>query len=359
MSANDSKILINDEHGAWHVIDLAGNKIVPVKDMPQANPGTLLWDAHDGNVFYFTRQNSLMKGIIRGQNVQSSPLHTFSEYKIVLLPDKTDLSIDGQSVAMWGGNTTEVGALDVFTYNMRTGAKKRPYETECTQVVSYIQGPCVHGITQTADDNVIIDFANDGTCKECGNRLWNGSELSHVQDITNHMDTGYNLAGASIVIDVGNSRTLKGLRNPCPSGWGVDVRSLKNPDSSECLLDNQPDYHVSFRGEALQPWAAFSFFDGRKPGPEYFNKSKDFQAPTTNNWKLYEDELVLARIDGKVIFRLAHARSRSAEGFWAEPRAAISRDGKYVIFDSNMAYAENGCPRGLEDCADVYLIRVR
>ena len=57
---------------------------------------------------------------------------------------------------------------------------------------------------------------------------------------------------------------------------------------------------------------------------------------------------------------MAQARSRSAEGYWATPRAAISRDGKYIVFDSNMAYP-NGCSGKVHvknECMDVYLIRV-
>jgi len=354
ISADDSKVFVGG-----HVTDLAGRPIVSEQNMPQANQGTLLWDAIDGNVFYFARKNSLMKATITGGNLKSSVVHTFSEYKVVVLPDKTDLSIDGQSFAMWAGTTQDVGQLEIFTYNMKSGAKRKPYITKCTQTVAYVQGPCVHGITQTADNNVIIGFANDGSCEECGNRLWNGQGLVHVQDGTNHIDTGYDLDGNSVFIGVGQPSILPGERNACPSGWGLDVRRLSDVHSATCLMDKQPDWHVSYRGSESQPWAALSFFDGRKPGPELFNNNRDFRQPSSSNWKLYEDEIVIARIDGNAVYRLAHARSRSAEGYGAQPKAAISRDGRYVVFDSNMAYAQEGCPAGLQqDCADVYLIRI-
>ena len=58
--------------------------------------------------------------------------------------------------------------------------------------------------------------------------------------------------------------------------------------------------------------------------------------------------------DDKVPETTAHHRSRSAEYYWAESRAAISRDGRYVIFDSNMNLSDTG----LNDYTDVYLIRV-
>ena len=134
---------------------------------------------------------------------------------------------------------------------------------------------------------------------------------------------------------------------------------MNDVSSAVCLLDHQPAWHVSYRGSASQPWAALSFFDDRKPGPELFNNNKRFQVPSSSNWQLYEDEIILARIDGGAIYRLAHARSRSAESYWSQPHAAISRDGKYIVFDSNMAYVQGGCPSGIADCSDVYLIMVQ
>lgn len=359
MSADDSRVLIGDEHGNRRVVDLVGNVIVASKDMPAANPGTILWDAKNGSLFYFTRDNSLMSGLIEGHSVKDSVVHTFKEYRVVTLPDKTDLSIDGKSFAMWGGHTIGTGSLDIFTYNMQSKMKKTPYATTCSQIVPYVQGGCVHGITQTADDNVIIGFANDGSCAECGNRLWDGKKLVPVQDGTNHIDTGYDLNGRSVFIEVGRDSTLPGEKNPCVSGWGLDVRWLQDLASATCLLDNQPSWHVSFRGSSSQPWVALSFFDDRKTGPELFNNNPQFQEATKMNWQLYEDEIVLVRIDGSETYRLAQARSRSVESYWAEPRAAMSRDGRYLVFDSNMAYALQGCPSGIEDCSDVYMIKVR
>jgi len=359
MSADDSKILISENDGNWIIVDPKGNIVVPVSHMPNRNDGVLLWDASSGNTFYFTHGNSIQRGTITGDKVHVSTVHSFQEYRIVVFPDKTDLSVDGQSFAMWAGHTTETGALDIFTYNMKTDTKRPPYTTHCSQIVPYIQGSCVHAIAQTADDNVIIGFAQDGTCDECGDRLWDGQKLTKVQNNTNHFDTGLDLRDRSVFVELGGPTTLPGERNPCRSGWGLDVRQLYDLSLATCLMDKQPDSHISYRGGPSQPWVAVSFYDSRKKGPEFFNNDPNFQRPTGSNWHLYEDEIVLARIDGTALYRLADARSRSAEGYWAEPRAAISRDGRYVIFDSDMAYAKEGCPASLADCTDVYLIKVR
>jgi hypothetical protein len=68
------------------------------------------------------------------------------------------------------------------------------------------------------------------------------------------------------------------------------------------------------------------------------------------------------------LYRLARAYSRSDENYDAQPQAAISRDGKYLIFNSNMAHSA-GCPGtalqpggpegGQTSCSDVYLIKIQ
>jgi hypothetical protein len=72
-------------------------------------------------------------------------------------------------------------------------------------------------------------------------------------------------------------------------------------------------------------------------------------------WPLYAEELLLVKIDGTSVYRLAHHHSRSAEYYWAQPHAVISRDGKYVLWDSNFDISSTGDA----NYADVYLIKVQ
>jgi hypothetical protein len=146
----------------------------------------------------------------------------------------------------------------------------------------------------------------------------------------------------------------------------LDARQIYNPLSAVCLLDNPPSWHVGYRGNAQQPWVGLSFFDGRSPSPEWFDNNGNYAAPSSGNWLLYEDEIIVVRIDANnnsnYVYRLARAYSRSGEDFYAQPHAAISRDGKYLAFNSNMAYAHSGCPANFQTtsgCTDVYIIKVR
>ena len=363
MNSADSLLMISSNDGGWRIKGTAGNLVVAPDKMPKMNDGHPVWDASDANVFYYTYENGLYKGEVRAHKISGSLLERFKEYRGVTSPDSADLSQDGDHIALAGLNPDDT--LDVFVWSLGRRQKTSIYRTNCTVnkwgITQTPQPGCLHKILLTADNLLAIDFASDGTGREEGVRLWDGNRLLHLQDRTNHIDTGYDVAGVPIFIDLGRDSTLHGEKNPCPSGWGLDVRQIHNAQSATCLLDNQPSWHVSYRGSASQPWVALSFFDDRESGPEFFNRDARFRPPTLANWRLYEDEIVLTSINGEKVYRLAHARSRSSENYFAQPHAAISRDGKYVIFNSDMAYP-NSCPPRMHvatECTDVYMIRVR
>lgn len=361
LSADDSLLLITSNAGTWRVKDTKGNDVVPVGKMPAMNNGHPVWDASDGNVFYYASGKTLYKAAVRENAVKKTELHTFKEYRGIVSPDAADLSQDGDHIALVGQNPDNT--LDVFVWSLSKGAKTSVYTTTCKidgDVTGTQQPGCIHKLLLTPDNLPAIAFAKDGSDAEQGARLWDGQKLERLQDTTDHMDTGYDLKGNPVFVESGNGHYTRGFTNPCAGGWGIDVRELHDTSRSSCLLDKLGNYHVSYRGGASQPWVALSFCDTRKPGPELFKNSPGSQEPSPGNWDVYEDEIVLARVDGGAIYRLAHERSRSAENYWAQPHGAISRDGKYVVFASNMAYP-NGCPRNMHvanECMDVYLIQV-
>ena len=362
VNAADTMVLINAINGTWRIKSMDGKIVIPPNKMPPMNDGHPVWDSSDGSVFYYVRGKDLYRATVMEGSVKSAVLHTFDEYRGIGTPDAADLSQDGDHIAIVGQNPDKT--MDVFVWSLHSHVKTSIYRTVCTignwDVTATPQPGCVHKLLLTANNLLAIAFADDGSAAEQGLRLWDGTKLVHLQDVTNHADTGYDLAGNSIFIATNNSSTLAGLANPCPSGWGLDVRQQDHLSAAVCLLDKQPSWHVSYRGSARQPWVAISFFDTRKQGPEFYSKNENYREPSASNWMLYEDEVVLGRVDGSAVYRLAQARSRSAESYWAQPHAAISRDGKYVIFGSNMAYP-NGCPAKMyvpNECTDVYLIKV-
>ena len=361
INANDSMLFIVSNDGNWQIRSVSGDVVIPAARMP-AFSGHPVWDASAENVFYYAAGNVLYKAMISGASAASTILHKFGEYSGIVSPDAADLSQDGNHIALVGQNADNT--MDIFVWSLDRQSKTSLYTTTCTingKVNGAAQPGCIHKLQLTADNLLTIQFLEDGSGAEQGVRFWNGRALVHVQDKTDHYDTGSDLNGKSVFIASNNSSTLSGLTNPCASGWGLDARQLDNLPSAACLLDHQPYWHVSYRGSSFQPWVTLSFFDDRKSGPELFANHSKYERATAENWKIYEGEIVLAKIDGSAVYRLTHARSRSAENYWAQPRAAISRDGKYVVFTSNMAFP-SGCPSDMHvagECSDVYLIKVR
>jgi len=367
-NVNDTYLLLSDGWGRHFVTDLKGSSVVPTANMPGANNGWVLWDATNPSVFYYTSGNSLMKGTISGSSVATATVHQFGEYGAINFMDETDVSQDGAHVVVIGGDTSGSSPENVFVYNFVANTKGPVYTTSCTGSVDAPNNGCLHKLIQTPDNNVAIDFASDGSGPEQGVRLWDGvTSLLHLQDSTNHMDAGYDLNGNAVYIEVGNSTYTLGITNPCPSGWGLDVRQINNPQSAVCLLDNQPSWHVGYRGNAQQPWVGLSFDDQLTvPDPEWFANSSNYTAPTSSNWALYKDEIIVVRIDANnsssKVYRLARGYSRTDEDFNAQLKGAISRDGKYIAFDSNMAYAQSGCPANFQtstNCTDVYVVKIQ
>ena len=62
--------------------------------------------------------------------------------------------------------------------------------------------------------------------------------------------------------------------------------------------------------------------------------------PEENGWSAFEGELFLQYTDGR-IDRLVHHRSSSC-GYWVQPRASLSRDGRYAIFASDWGQQTGG-----------------
>jgi hypothetical protein len=384
-NANDTYLMLADGWNRHFVTDLQGNIIVSIADMPNcsnsgactasngSNDGWFYWDATNPAAFYYTFGNSMMKGTITGSSVNATTVHQFTEYAAINFMDKTDLSQDGAHVVIAGGDNTGSSPENLFDYNFISNTKGPIYTTGCSAAVNTPNNnTCLHGTTQTPDNNMMIDFVNDGTGPEQGDRLWTGVlPLTPIQDSTNHEDTGYDMNGSSVFIEMGNSTVLPTDTNPCPSGWGLDVRQIYDTPSAVCLVDIDLNgmiapWHIGYRGNPQQPWVGLSFFDDRSSSPEWFDNSSSYTAPSASNWMLFEDEVVVARIDAnnnsKYIYRLARAYSRSDEDFYSTPRAAISRDGRYIAFGSNMAYAHTGCPANFQTttgCTDVYVIKVQ
>src|SRR5260370_11092273 len=202
INATDTYLMLEDSQGAHFVTDLSGNIVVPKASMP-ATGSWLLWDASNASVFYYTNGNSLMKGTVSGSSVTSSTVHQFSEYAAINFLDETDVSQDGTHAVIVAGDTSGSSPENILVYNFAANSKGPVYTTTCTGSVGVPNNGCLHKLIQTADNNVIIQFAGDGGGAEQGNRFWNGMRpLPHIEDGTNHRDAGYDLTRNSVYVEL-------------------------------------------------------------------------------------------------------------------------------------------------------------
>jgi hypothetical protein len=366
MSAGDTKILVYDEDGFFHIIDLDGNVVVTEANMPATN-GLVLWDRSDDNVFWQAQKDTLQKCTVSGSTTSCVTNHTFTEYSgyVVNFMDSTDMTPDGWLPMV--GQNIQGEHIDVFLWNPATLTKSAAYTTTCTADARTANNSCLHKLISTPNDGIIVEFTTDGPGLEQGNRLWESpwtTPLPYVQNLTGHLDSGRDLSGNEVYA------TEDPLDHPGPFGTCVNgfrptllIVGATTPDGPSCMFDAplNPGWHVSYRDWPLSAWIAFSAQGDN--AAERFNNDPSYIAPSAITWSTYDNEVVLVRVDVNnnptYIYRLtlAHTRNVNSNSYWSDPHAVLSFDGKYIVFDSNAAWDATGCG-SFTDCADLYLIKI-
>lgn len=407
--------------GGWCVIDTNGNVIVSNAHMPGNDGGGLfMWSPNPStpNLFYYATGNKLMSGTITGTNaVTTATIHTFPEYSFISIPDETRISYDGTTIGLAGEHTgTGTVQGDIFSFNLTTMAKSYLWTsslsgscviTGAPTIIGStdILGGCVHKVIMSTDNRLLVEWHSntdsgmDAGCKaafaagySCKSVINSNGTLTNIMQGTTHTDSFLSLDGTkNMYVMLWDPSPLGSHTNdPCIDQGGHTVMD-ESTLATNCLFTTSfTGGHVSTSGTGPnQPWILISFDDANSylnghsvsTSPEHFTSS-NYTAPTTlfnqfedaglrapYDWYTYESEIIMVRADsagnttklggtsGKV-YRLAWSRTRdSGSAFWGQQRAAISFDGKYVIFSSSMAYPAGNCSNVNDlGCDDVYMI---
>lgn len=337
---------------SFFIADLAGNVVIPPETLGIPPSGEPRWDRTDPNAFYYHSGNQLRKYDL-STNTHTS-LRTFVEYTNINFGSSADISEDGNHLAIIGDG------LEVFAYRISTDTK---FPTRAI--------PGVHDVHITPNNNVLVGVANK-------NALYDVN-MNFVRDVTSflgHMDIGRDVDGDEVMVMVASADPA------APQGCeGNGIMKVRISDSLKtCIL---PLYWLESTHVSLSDtgWVLVSNTDSSS-GVNWPNDPNDrgtanppasLPADWENRWGRYFNELTLLRVDGTQIRRLVHHRTRRCSqnlpgcwdttnndwvGFhpyWSTPRAAISRDGRYVVFDSN--FALDPFPNR-SDYTDAYLIDV-
>jgi hypothetical protein len=354
-NADDSYVFVFNGFtgGSPTIVDLSGNTVVPTSNMPGFNSAVgLVWDLTNPKVFYYTSGQQLIKGTISGTSpnatVASTSLATFSQYASVVIPDDIDLSSDGLHLWLADCYQNCTGYIFLVTLNAGNGAA-----TSASQS-TVLSGITHHGMTIVPNNGVFIDgllYNSDGT-------LFNGTGIPDGNGTSAHSDWGLDSSGKIVSASIWAQGTAN---NGCPSNFGWSLLDLTTNSIRLCLNDGIQNVgnssHVSMRDTNAKYWVVHSVDDsGTCPDsiPPNPNPSSPYYCYyiTTNmsGWGLYTGEIIIWDGLGNSV-RLAHHRSRSDETFWAQTRAAISRDGRYIAFDSNFNQSGKGA-----NYIDVYVI---
>jgi hypothetical protein len=331
------------------IVDSSGNVVVSESNMPATNSSIEVWDTTNPKVFYYTNGNQFIKGTISGTppnaTVTPTVLATFTQYSSAVIPGDMDISNDGLHI--WLTNALDMGGnqytADVFPVTLNAGNGN---------ATSAAMGTVMSGVTY----HKLQIVPNNGVSVEGnGNRTIynpNGTVYEVPGGGTNaHTDWGVDGSGKMVATSIWYAGTSQ---NGCPSGWGYSLLDLASNSVRLCLNDGIQNggnaSHNSARDTAAGHWIVFSDDDsGSCPSSSYWC----FNNPTNmSGWGLYTGEILIWDDLGNTV-RLAHHRSRSDENYWAQTRAAISRDGKYIVFDSN--YNQSNTSSGT-NYTDVFVI---
>src|SRR5260370_35915599 len=113
--------------------------------------------------------------------------------------DETDVSQEGAHVVIVGGDTSGASPENIFVYNFVNSTEGAVYTTGCTGSVGGPNNGRLHKLIQTPDNNVIIQFAGDGSGVDQVNRLRTAlTPLPALQDATNHLHAGHAFTGNAV-----------------------------------------------------------------------------------------------------------------------------------------------------------------
>lgn len=244
-----------------------------------------------------------------------------------------ELSDDGQwlaGMATLSNNDDHIFALNLETKRFGTQLSLPGlYSTVCAEDSQYGQlQPDWIGVSPLGN-YLVVNWSKDGTDRCTGQEVYDiksGEYLGHSYSGHQHGDLALTNDGREVFISSIND-SGRGTGLP-----GIAEYSLPNGANSPRIIRELPWHglwHISCRGP--RGMCLITSFDGEE------------------GWDLrgvLEQEIYLIYFDGSVR-RLTHHRS-SGCGYWVQPRASLSYDGRYGIFDSDFNIelgGANSCAR--------------
>ena len=332
---DSSLILLQADSQGFFVVDRRGRIIVPPDVLVLGGMSEPRWSGRDPQVFYYHSENQLLKFDVARR--QKLVVRTFAPYrKITFGGGEGDLSEDGDHLMIVGDERHAA----LYTLSTNTLGKT---------VDLVALGGAWDEVYVTANNNVLLRWGSEGAGKHKGMALYDQdfNFLRQVAAFVGHNDQGRDLNGEEVLF-IGAYRDTA----PPPGCENNGVEQVRLRDARRtCLVPLYWDaeMHISSNSHGKNPWVLISVTDtGKGTAAADAELPPDWQ----RRWGTRFNEVLIVKADGSERRRLAHHRSRTLNSYWFQPRASISKDGKYAVFDSNFG------SNPLKDYTDVFLIEL-
>jgi len=361
-SYDNRYILLNGDQG-YIVKDVATAQTVrTLADSNDFGVNAPRWRGNTHNIIFFDDNgDSTLR--LEQLNVDSgsvTPLFTFpANYQtIVTVSSSDELSNDGRWLA--GLATTPSGNV-IFSLNIEESITQ--FQLVGTQVpisdlfqptgsceiytdIDENGQPIVYGAVDPdwigvspLGNYLIVQWERDGTTPCSGLELRNiqtGALIANIRDRHDHGSLGLTADGREAFLSI-MGESPENSQLPALAYWELGDRS-SNPHFLLTIPWNLD--HVSCVGPR-----------GICAVTSYYAEG--------NQRQVFDGEIYLIGFD-RSVKRLLHHRSSEC-GYWVQPRASISRDGRYIVFDSDLQIETGGqtsCERlnTLEGGGEVYII---
>lgn len=352
MNLDNTKLLTILSMGGYEVLDLSGKTLIDWSTLKLASTEEARWSRRAPNIIYAHHGTEFWQVDISNQkNPKFSVLHRFSEYASLGHPDEGDLSNDGDHFVFEGLNSDK--SKDLFVYQISSGQKRHSLHF----TGDYDNWKLLH------DNRVIINWGAAGTGPHQGVELYT-EDMKFIRKLTRaaqHGATAYDPGTRKeywVYEQSGNDVDLNPCTQPGPTGVAkVDVDTGKQT----CIFTS--DWTLGGHVSSNNPYGWIAY-DPTDSGAGTAVSNPALGPDWRTKWKPHFNEIVYFKIDGSVVYRVAHHRSRSAgndacASYWSAPRVATNMDGSYLIFDSNMTHIGAPLAPCSRDYTDVFLIKVR
>jgi hypothetical protein len=333
-NADSTRILVLLGSGSFYIIDNKGSEIVSAATLGILGHEEPRWSISEPDILYYHFRNQLRKYDI--STGETWLLRTFHNYSTINFGGgEGDISEDGDHIVVVGDQR------HVQVYRFSTNTHSAVLDTLSNGYDWF---------DMTPDNNVLGLWYAAGPGRYRGLELFD-ADMKFIRQVIawgGHADRGRDINGDEIIAIVASNDL-----DPAAGCERNGVVKIRLADSRKtCLL---PLYwgdstHVSINNFHGHPWMLVS-------STKYFDNlaapSEKLPVDWQSKWGSHVNEIILVNLDGSSIRRLAHHRSRALDSYYHMPRAAISGDGRYALFDSNFDFSPT------PNYTDVYLIPIR